>query len=117
MSLLTFTDTVIIDIKEPNKVSREEKINQALIKVTSKSTLFFIINFVVMILCWVYVGSFCIVFKNTQLYVLVNGTISFCGVLILPFFYCLLTAALRMVALNGQNKEKLYKFSQFFELI
>ena len=70
-----------------------------------------------MILCWVYVGSFCIVFKNTQLYVLVNGTISFCGVLILPFFYCLLTAALRMVALNGQNKEKLYKFSQFFELI
>ena len=117
MSLLTFTDVVIIDIKEVSKISREEKINQALIKVTSKSTLFFIINFVVMILCWLYVGSFCIVFKNTQSYLLVNGVISFLGVLILPFFYCLLTAAIRMVALNGKNKEFLYKFSQIFELI
>ena len=117
MSLLTFTDIVIIDIKEVNNISREGKINQALIKVTTKSTLFFIINFVVMILCWLYVGSFCIVFENTQSYLLVNGVISFLGVLILPFFYFLLTAAIRMVALNGKNKEFLYKFSQFFELI
>ena len=117
MLIFTFTDVVIIDIKEANTASREEKINQALIKVTSKSTLFFIINFVVMILCWLYVGSFCIVFTNTQMYLLVNGCISFCGVLILPFFYCLLTAAIRMIALNGKNKETLYKFSQFCELI
>ena len=117
MLLLTLTDTDVIDIKDTRTMSREEKINRALIKVASKSTLFFIINFIILTLLWIYVGSFGVVFKNTQMLLLVNGIVTFCGILILPFFYCLLTAALRMNALNGKNKEYLYKISQFLELI
>ena len=117
MLLLTFTDVDVIQIKDTSVMPREEKTNRALIKVTSKSTLFFIINFVVMSLCWIYVGTFGIVFKNTQFYLLLNGVVSFCGVLILPLFYCLISSTLRMVALNGKDNECLYKFSQFLELI
>ena len=117
MLLLTFTDTDVIQIKDNSTMSREEKTNRALIKVTSKSTLFFIINFVSMTLFWIYVGTFGIVFKNTQLYLLVNGVITFGGILILPFFYCLISASMRMIALSGKDNESLYKFSQFLELI
>ena len=117
MLILTFTDVDVIEIKDKTTMLREEKTNRALIKLTSKSILFFIINFVAMTLCWIYVGSFSIVFKNTQMFLLINGVITFCGVLLLPVFYCLLTAFLRMIALKGKDKECLYKFSQFLELI
>ena len=66
---------------------------------------------------WIYTGSFAIVFKNTQVYLLMDGFVTFCGVLALPLLFCLATAALRMVALNGKNNEYLYKFTQFLELI
>ena len=117
MLIVTYTDVDIIDIRDTTTMSREEKTNRALIKATSKCTFFFIINFVAMTLLWIYVGSFSIVFKNTQMFLLINGVVTFCFVLLLPFFYCLLTAALRMVALKGKDKESLYKFSQFLELI
>ena len=117
MLISTYTDVDVIDIRDTTTMSREEKTNRALIKVTSKSTLFFIINFVTLTLFWIYVGSFSIVFKNTQMFLLINGVVTFCCVLLLPFFYYLPTAALRMVALKGKDKECLYKFSQFLELI
>ena len=115
--LLSFTDVAILDIKGESIIPREDKINKALIKVTSKSSLFFIVNFVILTLCWVYTGTFCTVFKNTQLFLIINSAISFVGVLILPFFYCLFPAVLRMIALNGENSSCLYKISQIFELI
>ena len=115
--LLSFTDVAILDIKGESIIPREDKINKALIKVTSKSSLFFIVNFVILTLCWVYTGTFCTVFKNTQLFLIINSAISFVGVLFLPFFYCLFPAVLRMIALNGENSSCLYKISQIFELI
>ena len=117
MLILTLTDIDVIDIKETSTMSREEKANRALIKVTSKSTLFFIINFVVMALCWIYVGSFSIVFTNTQMYLLTNALTTFACVIFMPIFYCFIPAALRKCALSGKNNEFLYKFSQFLELI
>ena len=117
MFILTLTDTDVIDIKDTTHMSREEKTNRALVKVTTKSTLFFIINFIIMGFFWIYAGSFGIVFKNTQIYLLMDGVVTFCGVLTLPLLFCLLPAALRMSALNGKNNECLYKFSQFLELI
>ena len=117
MLILTLTDIDVIDIKETSTISREEKANRALIKVTSKSTLFFIINFVVMALCWIYVGSFSIVFTNTQMYLLTNALTTFACVIFMPIFYCFIPAALRKCALSGKNNEFLYKFSQFLELI
>ena len=117
MFLLIFTDVAILELKEESIIPNEDKINKVLIKVTSKSSLFFIINFVALTLCWVYAGTFCTIFKNTQIFLIINAAISFCGVLILPFLYCFLPAVLRMIALNGGNNSCLYKVSQIFELI
>ena len=117
ISLIIYTDTIIVEIKQNLGIDRDNKVNQILIKVTSRCTLFFIISFFIFVIFWVYVASFCAVFKNTQIYLLINAGISFGGVNILPFFYYFIPALFRKVALNGQNSAFLYRFSQFFELI
>ena len=117
MFVITLTDVDILEIRVNDGNKKEEKINKALIKVTSKSTLFFIINFILMLIFWVYAGTFCAIFKNSQLFLIVSAGISVGGVLILPVFYCLFTAGLRKMTLSGGNKECLYKFSQFLELL
>ena len=70
-----------------------------------------------MFIFWVYAGTFSAIFKNSQLFLIVSAGISVGGVLILPVFYCLFTAGLRKMTLSGGNKECLYKFSQFLELL
>ena len=114
---VALTDISILEINDNNGMSMEEKINKALAEVTSKSTIFYIINFALLFICWIYAGSFCAVFKNTADFLLLSTAISFSIVLFLPFLYYLLAAGIRKWSLNGGGKEKLYKFSQFFGLI
>ena len=119
VSLLSFTDVAALEIKQNNNsyVSEEDKINQALIHITSRTTRFYIINFTFMSLFWIYVGSFCAVFKNTQIYLVINAAVSLVVVIILPFLYYFIPALLRASALSGKDSSCLYKFSQVFELI
>ena len=114
---VALTDISILEINDNNGMSMEEKINKALAEVTSKSTIFYIINFALLFICWIYAGSFCAVFKNTADFLLLSTAISFLIVLFLPFLYYLLAAGIRKWSLNGGGKEKFYKFSQFFGLI
>ena len=119
VSLLSFTDIAALEIKEIKNqyISKEDKINQALIHVTSRTTRFYIINFTLMSLFWIYAGSFCAVFQNTQIYLVINAAASLAVVIILPFLYYFIPALLRASALSGKDSVCLYKFSQFFELI
>ena len=113
------TDVSVYEINDKNnkELNKEEKISKALVKVTSKSSAFFIINFVLIFICGIYAGSFCAIFTNTTLFLLVSAGVSFGIVMLLPLFYCIIPAFLRKTSLNDKGKEKLYKFSQFFELI
>ena len=117
VAILTFTDIEILSIKKKNKIPQEEKINKALMKVSSKSTTFFVINFIFMAIFWIYSSSFSAVFKNTQIFLLISGGISLGIVMFLPIFYYFIPALFRTMALNGKNSGCLYKFSQFVELI
>ena len=114
---LTFTDIEILSIKEKNKLPQEEKINNAIMKVSSKATKFFVINFIFMIIFWIYSSSFSAVFKNTQKYLFLSAGISLVIVMFLPLLYYFFAALLRTIALNGKNSSYLYKFSKFIELI
>ena len=114
---LTFTDIEILSIKEKNNIPHEEKINKALMRVSSKSTTFFVINFIFMAIFWIYSASFSAVYKNTQIFLLISGGISLGIVMFLPLFYYFIPALFRTMALKGKNNSCLYKFSQFVELI
>ena len=115
--LVALTDISILEINVNNGMSKEEKINKALTEVTSKSTIFFIINFILLFLCWIYAGSFCAVFINSAKFLLISALISFIIVIFLPLLYYLITAYLRRISLDKADKEKLYKFSKFLSLI
>ena len=117
VSLLTFTDVVVLGMKDIIGVSNEEKINKAIMKVAVKSATFFVINTILMTICWLYAGSFCAVFINTQIYLFISAAISLGGVMFLPLLYYLIAALLRSMALGGKNSNCLYKLSQIMELI
>ena len=115
-SLMTFTDIAILEINNNIGIDKEDKLNRALLKITYKSTSYFVLCSILLAFFWIYAGSFCYVFKNTQMFLIINAGISFGGVLILPFLYYFIPAMLRKIALGGSNN-CFYKFSQFMELI
>ena len=117
VAYLTFTDFVILSIKERNNIPQEEKIDKTLMKVSSKNTTFFIINFIISGFFWIYSSSFSAVFKNTQIFLFVSSSISLVIVIFLPFLYYIIPSLFRVMALNGKNNSYLYRFSQFIELI
>ena len=113
ISIFIYTDKVIVKLKVKENIDKQERMNTTLVKVTSKSMLLFIINFIILSIFWIYVGSVCAIYQNSQVYLIVNGCISFTIVLILPFIYNFVTALLRINAISGKNSECLYKATQF----
>ena len=112
-AIFIYTDKIILKLKEKDEAEKDERMNATLIKVTSKSMLLFIITFIILSIFWIYVGSICAIYHNSQVYLIVNGCISFVIVLGLPFLYNFLTALLRISAVKGKNSECLYKMTQF----
>ena len=116
-ALIIYGDQIIFKLKENHEEKNEEKINMSLIKIMSRGMILFIFNFIFIIIFWLYVGSFCAIFKNTQLYLIINGSATFILLTIIPFSYYFIPGFLRMAALSGRNCNCLYKFSQFIQLI
>ena len=82
----------------------------------SRGTILFIVNSIFIIIFWFYMGSFCAVFKNTQIYLIINGIITFILVIVIPFLYYFIPTLLRTISLRGKNSQCLYKVSQFIQL-
>ena len=116
ISLIIYSDAIILKLKENNALKSEDKMNEALIKTMSRGTILFIVNFIVIIIFWFYMGSFCAVFKNTQIYLIINGIITFILVIVIPFLYYFIPTLLRTISLRGKNNQCLYRVSQFIQL-
>ena len=82
-----------------------------------KYILFFLLSFLFLILFWFYLSSFCAVFKNTQIYVVINTFISFGIFIFFPIFFNLLPCAFRIYSLKNRNKQCIFKMSKFLQLI
>ena len=95
-----YSDRIFLKSKELNDVDEEEQFNNNLIKIMSKNMVIFILNYIFQFIFWVYVGSFCAVYKNSQTFLIINGIICFFAVLILNFLYYFFPALLRMISLG-----------------
>jgi hypothetical protein len=82
-----------------------------------KYILFFLLSFLFLILFWFYLSSFCAVFKNTQIYVVINTFISFGIFLVFPIFFNLLPCTFRIYSLKERNKKCIFKISKFLQLV
>ena len=106
----SLTEINIIEMKN-NKEKEIINKNKKCLKI--KIILFFILNFLFLILFWYYISCFCAIYKNTQFHLIKDTLIGFGLSLLYPFIFCLLPGVFRIPSLRAskQDKECLYKIS------
>ena len=114
-SLGLFQDN-IIELKKYNKEKIESKKQNELEKIKCKIIFFFIINYIILFFYWVYLGCFCVVYKNTQVHLLKEVLSSFSTSLITPFLINIIPGIIRIPALKNE-RSSLYKFSKILQII
>ena len=60
---------------------------------------------------WYYLGCFCAVYHNTQIYIIIDTLISFSLSLIYPLFINLIPGFIRIPSLKDEGREKKYMYT------
>ena len=119
IKFLSLSEQNILKIK---KIDNKENVNKEIYKIIHnlkiKFIIFFILNFVFLLFFWFYLGCFCAVYKNTQIYLIKDTLISFLLTLLYPIFLNLIPGMFRIYALNSNNKDKdcIYKISKIIQI-
>ena len=84
-----------------------------------KFILFYILYILFLLFFWFYITCFCIVYKNTQIYLIKDTIISFSFSFLYPLGYYLLPGIPRIWALKKKkkNKECVYKMSKILQSV
>ena len=118
ISYFSLTEKNVIKIKKEKKNKNTKKV-QLFKCLIIKFLLFYILTYISLIIFWYYLACFCAVFKNSQIHLIKDTLISFLLSQLYPFGLCLLPCIFRLIALRAERKDKefLYKFSIFLQLI
>jgi hypothetical protein len=113
LNLLGLYGQDIVEFKNNKKIFKNKE--KLLMKIKIKVILFFIIDYILLGLFWIYLGCFCYVYRNTQMHLLLEVTSSFALSFITPFLIILFPCFLRILSLknNGRRNPILFKFSNF----
>ena len=103
--------------KERDSDEYKKEFNKFKIIIKLKFTIFFIINFLLLILFWYYLSCFCAVYKNTQGYLIKDVLIGFGISLIYPFLISLLPGIFKIKSLKDKNGNHkcMYYFSKILQ--
>ena len=108
----------ILDIKNKEKrsqaVDEVDKVKRCII---IKYIIFYVIGSFFLILFWYYLSSFCAVYQNSQIFLIINTFISFSISLLYPFFINLIPMVIRKFSLSANNREWIYKTCKIIQLI
>ena len=110
----SLSEKKVLNIKNTKENINRAKILKYLI---IKFIIFFILNFIFLILFWLYLSSFCAVYINTQIHLIKDTLITFGFSLIYPFGLYFIPGLLRIPSLKNKNKEILYNISKFIQTI
>ena len=109
------------DILQIRKVKEKEYINGKSAKIRNyvkcKFIYLYIFIFPLLFFFWIYVGLFCAVYKNTQIYLIKVTIISFAFYLLYPFIFCLIPGIIRLSSLQKSDKTCMYNFSKILQNI
>jgi hypothetical protein len=107
----------ILEIKqETNRFNLKGKVLLVIRRIIIKIFCFFILSFILLILFWYYLSCFCVVYKNTQIFLIINALICYLITLVYQFIFYLIPGLFRIPSLKGPG-ECLYKISQSIQLI
>ena len=119
---LVLTDKSVLEVKNQKTKNLAIDMKKKLMKcIKIKYTIFFVLNFILLVLFWFYLTCFNGVYQNTQTYLIENTLISFGISLIYPFIINIIPSALRFCSFDKKNKNKkescLYKISLLIQLL
>ena len=118
---LIFTEMNILQIKKNDGKEREQKLRKIYFLVSLKCVLFFSVSLIILFLMWIYISSFCYVYKRTQKFLMIISSISFGIFLFVPFILNLIPPIFRKIALQKYDESTkrfyLYKLSQILQIV
>ena len=120
LTILSLTENNIKEIKNEKTFELSIKKMKKIVRYLQiKFILFFAFEFLFLILFWYYLSCFCTVYKNTQVYLIKNTSISFATSLLYPFGLNIIPCILRIPSLKSVKKDKecLYKISKIAQMI
>ena len=118
LKYLSLSEKHVIKIKREKNIHRiDSLVKDELSCLTIKFILFFFIAFLLIFIFWYYLGCFCAVYRNTQLFLIKDTLISFGLSLTYPFVIYLLPGIFRIASLKKGNRECIYKISIIIQII
>ena len=116
LKYLCSSDNNIFKLKRNRNIKDFNQVVKCLI---AKICIFYILDFLFLLIFWYYLGCFCTVFKNTQFYLIKDILLSFGLSLIYPFLFNLFPGIFRIPSLKDgkRNKKCLYQLSKIVQLI
>ena len=105
--------------KQKTLLEAKRKSKKVLCCFSIKYFIFFIFSIIYLILLWYYLASFCAIFQNSQVFLLLNTLISYGISLIYPFIINLIPGILRIYSLNDINRNRycIYMLSIIIQII
>ena len=114
---LSLSEDDVLKIKKMKKIINIRNTESKLFRcLTFKFIFFYIIGIIFLLVFWIYLATFCFVYKNTQYYVIKDVSISFGLSLIYPLFYNILPGIFRIPSLKNKNRKYLYIISKILQL-
>ena len=109
LQTFVLTDKDILEIKQQlNKDSAIKMKKKKLKCIRIKFAIFFILNFILLVLFWYYLTCFNAIYRNTQIYLIENTFISFGFSLFYPLIINILPTIIRMCSIHSENKNQRY---------
>ena len=114
---LSLSEDDVLKIRKMKKIINIRNTESKLFRcLTFKFIFFYIIGIIFLLVFWIYLATFCFVYKNTQYYVIKDASISFGLSLIYPLFYNILPGIFRIPSLKNNNRKYLYIISKILQL-
>ena len=115
---LSLSEKDLIDLKnQKNSLFIKDKELKLIKCLKIKFGLYFIFSFILLVLFWFYLGCFCAVYKNTQIYLIKDTMISFGLSLCYPFIIGFIPAVLRFLSLRKKSGKFLFSLSKIIQII
>ena len=115
IKFMSLSEKYIISLKQSENLDNYTKVRKCLF---IKFLLFFILIEIFLLCFWYYLGCFCAVFRNSQIFLIKDTFYSFLLSLIFPFGIYLIPGIFRLPSLRVQAKGRkcMYVFSKIIQL-
>ena len=113
---LSERDILVIKYKE-TRIQASEQVDKVKKCLIIKYIIFYVAGALFLILFWYYLSSFCAVYQNSQIFLIINTFISFSISFFYPFIINLIPVVIRSFSLRNQSRQWIYKTNKIIQIL